>query len=166
MNKKTIARFWEKVNKTETCWIWKASKRHKGYGAFVWCNNGEVVQGRAHRFSWEIHNGEIPRGFCVLHKCDTPACVNPDHLFLGTKAENNADMHKKGRNVPGGTHCKGAGKYPKGEDHPNAKLCKSSVVAIREDKDSGMSYSAIAKKYKIGIATAWKICQKRIWAHV
>jgi hypothetical protein len=98
MNKNTIRRFWSKVNKSGGCWLWKASKRNKGYGAFVWADEkGDIIQGRAHRFSYELHCGKIPNGLCVLHKCDNPACVRPSHLFLGSKAENNEDMFLKKR---------------------------------------------------------------------
>jgi len=164
MNKATTQRFWSKVKKTETCWLWQASKRNKGYGAFVWCKNGEVVQGRAHRFSWEIHNGAIPNGMCVLHKCDVPACVNPEHLFLGTKADNNNDMVMKGRHVPGGTYVKG--NYLRGTDHHAAKMTPALVRDMRKDRNIGMSYSMLSKKYNIGISATWRICKRKAWAHI
>jgi len=154
----TEARFWSKVNKTDTCWLWTASKRHKGYGAFVWADaDGNIVQGRAHRFAWELANGPIPAGLCVLHRCDTPACVRVDHLFLGTKAENNADMAAKGRRIVGGTWC-GAGRYRRGEDHWNAKLSDEDCRKLREDRNTGMSFSALGAKYGIHLSAAWKIC--------
>jgi hypothetical protein len=163
MNKITIARFWEKVNKTEGCWNWIASKRNKGYGAFVYPSScGDIVQGRAHRFSWEIHNGEIPAGMCVLHKCDNPACVNPDHLWLGTKADNNHDMIKKGRRVVGGTWC-GKGKYKRGNDHHNVKLTWEIVNEIRKDRKTGLGWIRLGKKYGIAASTARKIGLEKTW---
>lgn len=89
-------RFWSKVNKTDTCWFWTASTVGKStyrYGGFWY--KGKTV--RAHRFSYEETYGPIPKGMKVLHKCDNPLCVRPDHLFLGTDADNNLDRSLKGR---------------------------------------------------------------------
>lgn len=158
MTTSTLKRFWSKVNKTETCWLWTASKRCKGYGAFAWMESGTLVQERAHRVSWKLVNGPVPDGSCVLHRCDVPACVNPSHLFLGTKADNNHDMCAKGRHVSGGTHCGKNGRWPRGENHHNCKLTESEVAAMRMDRSSGMSFSRLAAKYGIGIAQAWRIC--------
>src|SRR5580765_4132099 len=78
------------------CWLWTAAVLKDGYGHIAaGGRHGMYLQ--AHRASWEIHRGPIPPGVCVLHKCDTPSCVNPDHLFLGTQLENIADRHAKGR---------------------------------------------------------------------
>ena len=82
----TVERFWSKVNKTESCWLWMASTVWNGYGRF---RVGSTLQ-RAHRISWELYNGPIPDGLSILHSCDTPACVRPDHLFLGTQEDNPA----------------------------------------------------------------------------
>ena len=90
-----VERFWEKVVKTPTCWLWTAAAQG-GYGVIGDPHRkGRVL--RAHRVSWELHDGPIPSGMDVLHRCDTPACVRPDHLFLGTAADNIADMFAKGR---------------------------------------------------------------------
>lgn len=107
----TELRFWEKVEKTDGCWNWTACvlKGYKGftggYGLFGIGGKSFLV----HRLSWEINNGRIPDGLCVLHTCDNRKCVNPEHLFLGTRGDNARDMVLKGRNYSyykDKTHCK------------------------------------------------------------
>lgn len=100
---KDIQRFWIKVNKNGSvpkhcpelgqCWEWMASKMPFGYGKFS--HQSESVY--AHRTVWEMINGSIPMNLNVLHKCDNPSCVNPEHLFLGTIGDNNRDRKAKGR---------------------------------------------------------------------
>lgn len=169
-DRQVIARFWAKVSKSEPdeCWLWTASKRNKGYGAFAYTTGGILVQDRAHRFSYVLHHGDIPDGLHVLHNCpdgDNPACVNPVHLWLGTKADNNADMRAKGRSVPGGTHC-GIGKYERGERHHSAKMTTEAVLALRADRLLGMSFSELGRKYGINQSAAYKIATGLHWRHV
>jgi hypothetical protein len=106
----TNERFFAKVNKTKSCWPWTASVRNvDGYGCFVVTTNGNRKNWLAHRFSWVINFGQITNGLHVLHKCDNPSCVNPEHLFLGTHARNMLDMKLKGRHNNKNqlkTHCK------------------------------------------------------------
>ena len=136
---KDIARFWSKVNKAgdDECWEWTGGCRN-GYGRFVlrWC------QTYAHRISWELAFGEIPKGLCALHKCDNPPCVNPKHLFLGTKKDNTDDMIKKGRHV-----------VLYGEETWNCKLTDAQVVEIRRRYGrlgiDGETSGALAKEFGI-----------------
>ncbi|MFD8088690.1 HNH endonuclease signature motif containing protein [Streptomyces malaysiensis] len=87
-------RFWLRVAKSDGCWTWRAALNAYGYGAF-WTADKKVVG--AHRFSYQLHYGPIPEGMWVLHRCDNPPCVRPDHLFLGSPADNIHDMDSKGR---------------------------------------------------------------------
>lgn len=87
-------RFWSKVQKTDGCWEWTGSRRPKGYGVFA--VNGARRES-AHRVAYALFIGPISAGFFVCHRCDNPRCVRPDHLFLGTQADNMRDMHAKGR---------------------------------------------------------------------
>jgi hypothetical protein len=104
-----LERFWSRVNKagpfpepkpyriTGRCWLWTGATNDAGYGQLRTNNAIEY----AHRMSWEIHHGQITDGLFVCHRCDTPACVNPEHLFLGTHTQNVRDMLAKGRHVSG-----------------------------------------------------------------
>ncbi len=105
---KDIARFWSGVNKNgptqphmeSSCWLWIAGKYNAGYGR-VWANGKNI---KTHRMSWLIHNGLIEQNMCVCHRCDVKECCRPDHLFLGTHADNVRDMKSKGRQARGYTH--------------------------------------------------------------
>lgn len=95
-------RFWAKVAKTDSCWLWTAAKNDKGYGKFFFRHRLWF----AHRVSYTVHRGTVPHGIKVLHRCDTPLCVNPDHLFLGTQKDNLRDMAEKRRHwQQRKTHC-------------------------------------------------------------
>lgn len=110
--------FWSKVDlRPEGCWLWKGSTDAYGYGQFCRRFSGKRIH-KAHRVAWEKSKGPIPDGQQVLHRCDNPSCVNPEHLFLGTQLENIADMVGKLRN-------------PKGEKHGSAKLSDDQIDAIR-----------------------------------
>lgn len=121
-------RFWEKVpNRPQSgCWLWGASKKPNGYGQL----NIDGVPRYAHRISFELENGAIERGHVVRHKCDTPLCVRPDHLEVGTQLDNIHDMESRGRSRKIGLP---------GERNPAAKLTDSQIHSIRENRSSSLS---------------------------
>lgn len=144
------ARFWVKVDKTASCWLWVASKNRAGYGQIY----GPGRPYLAHRVSWEIHNGPIPNGLGVLHRCDVPACVNPAHLFLGTPADNALDKVAKQR-------------QPKGAESAMAKLSEQVVVALRvELSRPEVSQREIAGRYGVCQQTVSDIMRGRLWKHL
>ena len=119
-------RFWSRVEKAPDCWIWLGTRGHFGHGELV--NNGKIE--RAHRLSWELHNGPIPDGLHVLHKCDNPPCVNPDHLYLGDNTANMRDRDARGRQFnKAKTHCKhghplsGDNLYVRSNGHRTCRFC-------------------------------------------
>lgn len=140
---KTIKRFWSKTRpRRNGCIEWLASKSHNGYGQFG-VNGKKNV--RAHRFSWTIVNGDIPEGLCVLHKCDNPSCVNPEHLFLGTYKDNAIDMTLKGRRYEVLT---------KGDDNGNSKLNKRDINKMKILYSTGF-YTQKYLADMFGITRSW-----------
>lgn len=130
------------------CWLWKGAAQPLGYGQIK-------VDGRmslAHRVSWELHRGPIPEGICVLHRCDIPACVNPDHLFLGTRGDNNQDKYSKGRAV-----------NLSGENHWKAKLTAAQVKEIHEQRAAGAKLSELAQRFGVHFATIGRIARGKAW---
>lgn len=132
-----MERFWKRVEKTPTCWLWRgASKTPQGYGVVTVDKKDQY----AHRISWKAANGEMPPpGMCVCHTCDNPKCVNPDHLFLGTQKENVADMVSKGRRPAPKLACRRGHEYTPQNTHiyryhgKDARRCKA-CVKINNDK--------------------------------
>ena len=133
-------RFWRKVLKggENDCWEWGGAKGRDGYGVVFIGPSGAVRQHKAHRVSFSYATGPIPEGLCVLHKCDNPPCVNPAHLFLGTRAENNADKVAKGRQP-----------HNMGEANPRAKLTRADAEEIRKMLDIGHTQTEIAKCFGV-----------------
>lgn len=134
------------------CWIWGGSINSGGYGSI---SIDSVLQ-KTHRVSWAIHNGPIPDGMKVLHKCDNPSCWKPDHLFLGTQQDNVDDMIAKGR-------YRGANR---GAANGRAILTEQEVVEIQEwIRYSNWLYKDIAERYGVSPSTISNI-NNRNWNHV
>ena len=149
-----VDRFWAKVKKIDGgCWEWQAAKSVAGYGRFK--VNGHLVL--PHRYSYELHYGPIPEGLWVLHRHDNPGCVNPEHLFLGTRSDNMIDCFRKGRWV---------NNVPLGENHPDAKLTNKDVLAIRQAHREGCIQKDLALKYGVGRQCISKIVTRQTWKHI
>lgn len=135
-------RFWPKVRVSDeySCWEWVGSKDACGYGVLFRSDRTAPRMFKAHRLSWEIHNGPIPNGLHVLHKCDNPKCVNPSHLWLGTQADNNKDRDAKGRCRSKGGHVADQ----RGIKNGNARLSDEMVLQIRKLRELGKSQQWIA----------------------
>jgi hypothetical protein len=150
--------FWRKVDKAlDGCWLWQAGKNHYGYGWFRL--DGKMVY--AHRYSWELANGPIPAGLEVCHHCDTPACVNPAHLFVGTHSDNMRDCVRKGRCAL--SQANAHQRHPSGENHYRAKLTETQVREIRISPLSGREMASI---YGVSPATIWAILCGETWKGV
>ncbi len=152
---KIDARFWAKVRRTTGCWEWLGSRSQYGYG---------IIQQRrlrfhAHRVSWAMHFGDIPNGMYVCHHCDNPACVRPDHLFLGTHQDNMADKISKGR-ATGGSR--------PGEMHPLSKLTDEAVRVIRAEYTPGKRGhgAAAAKRFGVSISAIYLVLRNKSWRHI
>lgn len=94
---RTQERFWSQVDKSGECWVWTGTRTRDGYGKIGYRVDGRYLSLRAHRVSWALHRGPVPKGRSVLHHCDNPACVRPEHLYLGSQADNMRDLRVRGR---------------------------------------------------------------------
>ena len=153
--------FWSKVDRSagETaCWIWMRAVDSSGYGALK-------VRGRklnAHRYSYELHYGTIPDGLDVCHRCNTRLCVNPAHLYVGTRKQNVADS------IAAGTYhfLSGGGANQKGEKNPHATLTNEEVLEIYQRAWSGERLQKIADDYGIVKSVVVRIKHGERWAHI
>ena len=158
-----VARFWAEVDRSGDCWVWTGPTDKDGYGRCA-----AVIEGvrctRAPRFSWWLATGENPGKLWVLHHCDNPPCVRPEHLFVGSAADNNADMIAKGREY-----------YPTGDDHyarldparikcgddsPFTRTSDAAVAEIRQRWASGgVTQASLAIEYGISPTHVCNICK-------
>lgn len=151
--KSLIERFEAKIYYSiDNCWYWTGSLNIFGYGMLS-VTSKEKVRG-AHRVSYEIFKGKIPKGLNVLHSCDNRACVNPDHLSLGTQQDNMDDMQRKGRRVT-----------LIGERCHNSKLNESQVREILSMKGK-MRVPEMVKKYGVIHQTIYQILNRKTWTHL
>lgn len=188
LRERAIGRFWEKVDKAGPtrvlelgpCWLWLGTL----YGNFqyprMW--DGYRTLG-GHRFSWELQCGPVPDGQLVLHKCDTPACTNPQHLFLGTVLDNVRDRDLKGRTCQGAKQWQRAHperrmfgdrnpsrlhpeKLKRGEANPRSKLTEQLVRRIREMRMDGFTQGEIAKSVGVCQTAVSSVVLGKTWRHV
>ncbi len=159
-------RFWYKVDKNgpfaerlgSRCWVWTGptttgANSCSGYGVLAY-GGSPSRQEVTHRFSWRLHNGPIPEGLLVLHKCDNPPCCNPDHLYKGTYQDNADDRVRRGR-------------QPQGEAHSSSKLTETQVRAIRQDYTQGLhTYPTLALVYGVSASAIRSIINRRTWKHL
>lgn len=157
------------------CWIWMGAQSTRGYGSIKFKGSSE----KAHRLSYRAFVGPIPDGMHVLHKCDTPSCVNPDHLFCGTHTDNMRDKERKGRgNQPRGERSGlsayhrrvKAGQVPppavpdrRGEKNNNAKLTEFDVLHIRNSNERS---GTLAKRYGVDRHTIKNIKARKLWSYL
>ena len=146
-------RFWDKVKKKRGCWEWTGSKDSHGYGTISIGPKSDNRRVKAHRISYEIHNGQISDGMCICHKCDNPECTNPRHLFSATHGENMTDMVVKRR-------------HAHGSKNGHAKLSEKDVSFIR--RSSHLRGRDLAARYGVSEGTISQIKNypDRHWKHV
>ena len=141
------------------CWMWIGSRNPQGYGHIK--TGSRLTKAKtelAHRVAWELERGVIPEGLCVCHKCDNPSCVRVEHMFLGTRADNNHDMDAKGRRVT---------LAPKGERHGAARLTERDVELMRLAYETlPVSQLDIANAWGISKVGAHAVLRYQTWRHV
>jgi len=190
----TVLRFWSKVlcDIPSGCWLWQGQRawNRAGYGTLYVSRQYrtleetskgwivEILRARttvAHRYAYELLIGPIPDGKILCHTCDTPPCVRPDHLFLGSYQDNNLDMMTKGRHRFGPPpHYSGDEWHRvfanrpaiKGEQHGGAKLTEAQVREIRQRRANGETLKSLGEHYGVALSLIGKIAQRKNWKHV
>lgn len=150
----TFRHFWRSVHKTDGCWLWQGGLNCSGYGRFCIAGKRQKV----HRLSYIQAHGPIPDGLFVCHRCDVRSCVNPDHLFLGTNADNMADKMKKGRQKSGVTL---------GSKNHLSSLNEQQVLEIRRlYQAGGVTQCELARQFNTDQTNVSKIIQRITWQHI
>lgn len=175
--KSVAERFWKHIiTHPDGCWEWVGATKQGGYGKI---GQSLPVQRtlQAHRVSWEIHYGPVPKGIDVLHTCDNPPCCRPDHLFLGTQVDNSRDMVRKGRHVSKTRpeSLRRGDNHPfrlrpetvlRGEKNSRAKLTEETIREIRMWHQQGTSQQTIANRYGVDQTTISTVVRRKTWKHV
>ena len=151
-------RFWKKVRVLgpDDCWEWTAALSASGYGKFY--VKGDAVR-PAHRVSYEMHTGKKIGDLCVCHRCDNRTCVNPSHLYLGTRADNNRDTRERGRWNP-----EARGKL--GSQNVKAKLTDEDAIIVAELYNNGAPLKSIAARFEVNSSTIQRIVYGLGWKHL
>lgn len=133
------------------CWLWSGQRDRDGYGSVSYRNR----RWGAHRLAWFFRRGPIPKGLFVCHRCDVPACINPEHLFLGSPRDNTQDSATKGRRAD-----------TRGSRHGNSKVTEAQVVEMRAAFAAGDPVATIARRVGMSPANTKKIVLSETWKHV
>ena len=144
-------------NGRDGCWIWKGTKTRRGYGMVHF----EGYQQYTHRVAYQLTYGEIPIGMDICHRCDVPSCINPKHLFCGTRSANMRDAFRKGRTAGLLTS-----ESTSGEHNPKAKLSAADVLAIRSKRRTGVTNVSLARSYGVTKETISMIVRGVTWKHL
>jgi len=152
ISEKYQRRFWSRVDRTDYCWNWTAGKLKSGYGMFFM--NG--INHPTHRVS-VILDGRDPSGYIVMHTCDNPSCVRPDHLIVATQKDNMIDMSNKGR-----CHSNQA----RGEQAGKSKLTEQQVLEIRRQHNMGRTQKSLALEYGLNKTSIFDIVHRINWKHI
>lgn len=168
-----VAKFLSKLDadrSNDSCWEWRGSKQYgRGYGRLAYGHkrHGTFYFESAHRFSYRYFKGDIGKDLCVCHKCDNPGCVNPDHLFLGTQTENQADKMAKGRTSCGESHSLATkAKTPRGSRNKASILRESDIPEILKLRKQGERFRQIGQRFGVSKTAIQYIFEGRSWAHI
>lgn len=152
--------FWNKVEKTDGCWIWQGGKNKDGYGTITSSTEYGIYSSRlAHRISYWLTYGDYDTKLKVCHECDNPSCVNPNHLFLGTQKDNMVDMVNKNRNFA----ITKPESQIRGEEVHCAKLTMDKAREIRKIYKEGATLDELAQVYNVSIQSIFKVVHYKSW---